>query len=179
MSHSGTCRSGDGPTTAGGVRELGDLRPRLWCDCQIGRDVWVRTSLGLVEAVYQELEPASKWCSRRYVLCRVRGGAKSEGGRQRYHGDGQAGYDKFLNRYDTAIVVSAGSDLAPTIFAVHQRYANRRVVVAMPPGRDNGRLRRTAQGHIHVSRHRLYASQLPDDVVTPESAMHRPFSWKD
>ena len=87
--------------------------------------------------------------------------------------------DAFDNRYDTAIVVSADSDLAPAISTVHERYANKRVIAAMPPGRNNGRLQQAAQGYIHVRRHHLDASQLPDDVVASWGTMHRVQAWKD
>ena len=87
--------------------------------------------------------------------------------------------DAFDNRYDIAIVVSADTDLAPAILAVHQRYATKRVIVAMPPGRDNGTLRQAAQGYTHVNKHNLYASQLPDDVITSWGTTHRPHPWKD
>ena len=87
--------------------------------------------------------------------------------------------DAYDNLFDTAIIVSADSDLAPAISAVQKRYTNKRVIVAMPPGRNNPTLRQVAQGCTRISWENLYASQLPDDVITSWGTTHRVQAWKD
>lgn len=52
--------------------------------------------------------------------------------------------DAYENRFDTAIVVSADSDLARPITAIRERFPGKRVVVAFPPNRFSFHLRNIA-----------------------------------
>ena len=80
--------------------------------------------------------------------------------------------------FDTAILVSADSDLVGPVRAVRERHG-KRVVVAFPPNRASGALRRAATAVIAIDREALQGSQLPDRIVgvTGEPVM-RPRKWR-
>lgn len=82
------------------------------------------------------------------------------------------------NLFDTAVVISADSDLSGPISAVRSRYANKPILVAFPPKRASKELRRVASGSFHIGRDRLRRSQLPDPVVKPDGyAIAKPQRW--
>ena len=82
------------------------------------------------------------------------------------------------NLFDTAIVISADSDLSGPISAVRSRYANKPIIVAFPPKRASKELRRVASGSFHIGRDRLRRSQLPDPVVKPDGyTIAKPPRW--
>ena len=45
--------------------------------------------------------------------------------------------DAFLNRFDTAILVSADGDLQPPIDIIKEEFSAKKLVIAFPPDRDN------------------------------------------
>lgn len=80
--------------------------------------------------------------------------------------------------FDTVILVSADSDLVGPVRAVRERYG-KRVVVAFPPNRASGALRRAATATIAIDREALQGSQLPDRLVGPTGApLMRPPKWR-
>lgn len=82
------------------------------------------------------------------------------------------------NLFDTAIVISADSDLSGTISAVRSRYVNKPILVAFPPKRASKELRRVASGSFHIGRDRLRRSQLLDPVVKPDGyTIAKPQRW--
>ena len=81
--------------------------------------------------------------------------------------------------FDTAIVLSADSDLAGPVEAVLRRYTGKRVVAVFPPGRRSDRLRRVASSSFTVGRKVLKDSQLPDKVVKADGfVLKRPERWR-
>ena len=82
-----------------------------------------------------------------------------------------------LNQFDTALLVSADSDLAPAVQKTIQLF-KKRVVVAFPPKRSSYRLSTLASGYFYISRSHLAKSQLPETVTRPDGfALQRPSSW--
>lgn len=80
--------------------------------------------------------------------------------------------------FDTAIVLSADSDLAGPVEAVLGRYADKRVIAVFPPGRRSDRLRRAASASFTLGRKVLKDSQLPDEVVKRDGfVLRRPERW--
>ena len=57
--------------------------------------------------------------------------------------------------FDTAIVVSADSDLAGPVDAVGKRYSKKRVIVAFPPKRASKQLRQVATGSFTIGPRRV------------------------
>ena len=80
--------------------------------------------------------------------------------------------------YDTAIIISADSDLATPIERVLQRYPSKRVLVAFPPDRASQQLRKVATAHFTIGRTALRDSQLPNSVTKPDGfVLTRPSTW--
>ncbi len=87
--------------------------------------------------------------------------------------------DAYHNRFDTALLVTADSDLIGPIREVQQLCPGKRVVVAFPPARASKALMQVASGHIHIGRDTLAESQFPDEVATPSGfILHRPAQWQ-
>ena len=59
------------------------------------------------------------------------------------------------NKFDTAFIISADSDLVPPIEAVLQRYHGKRVIVAFPPKRSSDKLRTIATACFTIGRKKL------------------------
>jgi len=87
--------------------------------------------------------------------------------------------DAFANRFDTALVVSADSDLVPPVRAVRECFGHKRVMVAFPPARNSLELKNAATGQFTISRRHLRDSQLPETVTKPNGyVLKRPDNWK-
>ena len=86
--------------------------------------------------------------------------------------------DAMRNSFDTAIVISADSDLTGPINAVLRDYPAKRVVVAFPPNRNSVTLSRNATASFTLGRKLVNDSQLPPQVVKPNGyALHKPTRW--
>ena len=87
--------------------------------------------------------------------------------------------DAFQDRFDTAILISADSDLVSPVRAVRRLFPSKRVVVAFPPDRESGELKKYANGFIYIGRDALAKSPLPNSVIKPNGyALRRPASWR-
>ena len=86
--------------------------------------------------------------------------------------------DAHDNLFDTAIIVSADSDLAGPIHSVRSRYANKPIIAVFQPKRASKELRRVASGSLNIGQDRLRRNQLPDPVAKPEGySIARPQRW--
>ena len=82
------------------------------------------------------------------------------------------------NLFDTAMIVSADSDLVGPVQAVLERYPTKRVVVAFPPKRMSIDLRDIASGHSFIGQDKLRRSQLPDELTRADGyVLTRPAYW--
>ena len=86
--------------------------------------------------------------------------------------------DAYEDAFDTAIVVSADSDLARPITMVRERFAGKRVVVAFPPNRASKLLRSIATASFTIGHGVLRNSQFPKQVVSQDgNVFTRPHEW--
>ncbi len=86
--------------------------------------------------------------------------------------------DAQLNAFDTAILISADSDLTGPIDTVLREHPGKRVVVAFPPNRTSGRLRSCATAAFTLGRALISSSQLPPQVVKPDGhVLTKPPRW--
>ena len=86
--------------------------------------------------------------------------------------------DARFDRFDTAIIVSADSDLVGPVKNVRARHPEKRVVIAFPPDRNSVDLRKAANASFNIGRDALRDSQLPDIVANPNGyQLSRPDSW--
>jgi len=87
--------------------------------------------------------------------------------------------DAFQNRFDTALLCSADSDLVGPVNAVRQSFPQKRIVVAVPPGRYSNALKRAASAYTHIGRNVLARSVFPDRVRKPDGfVLQRPKEWR-
>lgn len=86
--------------------------------------------------------------------------------------------DAFQDAFDTALLISADSDLSGPVAAVRRLFAAKRVVVAFPPGRYSTQLDGLSSASIHIGRATLAKSQLPATVTKPNGfVLARPSRW--
>lgn len=86
--------------------------------------------------------------------------------------------DAYDDRFDTALIVSADSDLLAPIAAVRRRFEGKRVVVAFPPARSSAALRDVAHASFTIGRAVLRGSRLPETVVKADGyLLRRPANW--
>ncbi len=87
--------------------------------------------------------------------------------------------DAVQDAFDTALLISADSDLTPVILKVRALFPGKRVIAAFPPGRFSQSLALAAHGYFVIGRAKLAASQLPDRIEQEDgSALVRPDGWK-
>lgn len=83
-----------------------------------------------------------------------------------------------LDQYDTALLISADSDLCPAIRTIRRLAPQKRVIAMFPPRRTSYELRQTAHGWITISDSKIRQSQLPDVVTTAGGVkLVRPVEW--
>jgi len=86
--------------------------------------------------------------------------------------------DAFRDEFDTAMLISADSDLAGPVQAIRREWPRKRIVAAFPPQRCSAELQRQASAFFHINRAKISASQLPDPVVKPDGyRLWRPSTW--
>jgi len=87
--------------------------------------------------------------------------------------------DAMDDAFDTAMIVSADSDLVPPVTAVRARFPGKRIIVANPPGRHSVRLADAANACFIIGRKKLQDSQLPDQITKPDGfTLQRPAHWR-
>ena len=86
--------------------------------------------------------------------------------------------DAFQDAFDTALLVSADSDLTAPVATVRELYPQKRIVVAFPPKRSSKELRRVATAYFRIGRVKLARSQFPDSVSKENGfVLKRPATW--
>ncbi len=80
---------------------------------------------------------------------------------------------------DSALVVSADSDLSPAIHAIRRLQPSMFVAAAFPPSRYSAELKKWMPASFHISRAKLNAAQLPSTVTDAATGRtyHRPTKW--
>jgi uncharacterized LabA/DUF88 family protein len=87
--------------------------------------------------------------------------------------------DAFHDRFDTALLISADSDLVGPVVAVQKLFPQKRVIVACPPNRYSGNLCNAASGNFKIGRAAIAKSVFPETIITTSGfVLTRPQSWK-
>lgn len=87
--------------------------------------------------------------------------------------------DAYENKFDTAILISADSDLIAPINTVHRLFEEKRIVVAFPPARHSFALKEAASASFTIGRKKLANSLFPDNVKKSDGyILKRPERWK-
>ena len=80
--------------------------------------------------------------------------------------------------FDTAIVISADSDLTGPLETVLQSNPEKRVIVAFPPNRTSKRLRNVATAAFTLGRKLISDSQFPTSVIDADGySLRKPARW--
>ncbi|WP_019627824.1 NYN domain-containing protein [Thioalkalivibrio sp. AKL10] len=86
--------------------------------------------------------------------------------------------DAFDDRFDTALILSADSDLTTPVRFVDERFPQKRIIVAQPPGRNSSQLRQAATAAFQISQTKVRQNQLPDTITTAAGlTLERPATW--
>lgn len=87
--------------------------------------------------------------------------------------------DAFDDGFDTAILISADSDLVPPVREIRERLPEKRIVAAMPPRRHSRDLANLAHASFQIGEQKIRKSQLPDHIQTESGfILQRPATWK-
>lgn len=86
--------------------------------------------------------------------------------------------DAFHDQYDTALIISADSDLAGQILKVKELFPNKRIVVAFPPKRSSSFLASIADANFTIGRKKIADSLFPPEVIKPDGyILECPREW--
>ena len=87
--------------------------------------------------------------------------------------------DAFEDKFDTALLISADSDLVPTIKALKRLFPKKQIIVFFPPGRFSAQLKNVADRQFTIGRRTLAKSQFPDQVIKADGhVLQRPQQWR-
>ena len=86
--------------------------------------------------------------------------------------------DAYGNRFDTAVLVSADSDLIAPVRTVRGLIPARQIMIWFPPNRHSTELAQAANAAYMIGRRKLAESQFPDEVAKPDGyVLRRPAQW--
>ncbi len=87
--------------------------------------------------------------------------------------------DAYQENFDTALLISADSDLTAPIMLIKNLFPEKRVIVAFPPLRHSVQLQILAHGYLQIGRANLAKSVFPDIVQKGDGyILQRPIEWK-
>jgi uncharacterized LabA/DUF88 family protein len=87
--------------------------------------------------------------------------------------------DAYENKYDTALLISADSDLTAPIKKILSLYKNKRIVAVFPPNRASKEIMKVASAYFTLGRAHLAASLFPEEVKTANGYVLKcPDKWK-
>jgi uncharacterized LabA/DUF88 family protein len=87
--------------------------------------------------------------------------------------------DAYQDLYDTALLISADSDLTPPLNALKRLFPAKRVIVAFPPNRTSQELKIVADGYFTIGRRNIARSLLPLEVQKPNGFILKcPERWR-
>jgi uncharacterized LabA/DUF88 family protein len=80
--------------------------------------------------------------------------------------------------YDTALIISADSDMTPAVRALKRLAPTVRVVAALPPNRNSARLTAVCDAAFPIGIAKVRQAQLPKIVMDGPRPLTRPEHWK-
>ncbi len=87
--------------------------------------------------------------------------------------------DVYQKRCDVTMLVSADSDLVPSIERIKEIAPNHKIIVCFPPNRHSSNLRKWSNGIKMLQDKKLYEEcMLPESITLPGGyVLHRPEKW--
>ena len=87
--------------------------------------------------------------------------------------------DAYQDAFDTALLVSADSDLMAPIKSIKRFFPDKKVVIAFPPQRNSLELSRQAHAHFTIGRANIAKSLFPNEVSKADGFILKcPPEWK-
>lgn len=87
--------------------------------------------------------------------------------------------DAYEDEFDTAMLISADSDLVTPVREIRRRFPNKRLVAAMPPDRASKDLRKAVHATFQIGEANIRQSQLPETITTANGVkLQRPATWR-
>lgn len=87
--------------------------------------------------------------------------------------------DAYQNLFDTAILISADSDLNGPVQAIRRLFPERRILAAFPPNRTSWELRKSVNAYFTIGRALFKGSQFPDEIQKSDGyVLKRPENWR-
>lgn len=88
--------------------------------------------------------------------------------------------DAFTDSFDTALLISADSDLVAPVRKVRRLFPKKKVVVCFPPGRYSDDLKTAAGISMHIGRRIIAESQFPNEIIRASDGfiLRRPGRWR-
>lgn len=87
--------------------------------------------------------------------------------------------DAFQDQFDTALLISADSDLSAPLSKVRQLFPEKQIVLAFPPSRFSNDLTKIADAYFIIGRGRIAKSQFPEKFSKSDGfILRRPDSWR-
>lgn len=87
--------------------------------------------------------------------------------------------DAYKNKFDTALIISGDSDLAPPIQAIREIYPNKKIIIAFPPSRISARLKHIAHASFIIGEANLRKSLFPNEIIKNDGyILKRPDKWR-
>lgn len=88
--------------------------------------------------------------------------------------------DGFQDRFDTAIIISADSDLTGPVKALRRLLPHKHIIVAFPPKRSSMELQKVANAFFTIGRAKFAHSLFAPEVVKADGYILKcPESWKE
>lgn len=86
--------------------------------------------------------------------------------------------DAVLDRYDTALLISADSDLCPAIVTMKRLCPEKKIIAVFPPKRHSVDLKHAVDGYLLLGADKIRQAQLPTEIVTNAGiTLRRPKRW--
>jgi uncharacterized LabA/DUF88 family protein len=86
--------------------------------------------------------------------------------------------DAYRDKFDTAFLVSADSDLSAPVQAIKELFPAKRIIVGFPPNRSSFVLTQLASAFINIGRRTFAKSVFPDEVAKPDGfILRKPHEW--
>ncbi len=86
--------------------------------------------------------------------------------------------DAFKNEFDTAILVSADSDLVGPIESIRKLFPQKKIIIAFPPSRMSNDLIKIASGYFTIGRKKFKDSIFPDEILKKDGhKLKKPNEW--
>ncbi|MFA5292655.1 MAG: NYN domain-containing protein [Phycisphaerae bacterium] len=87
--------------------------------------------------------------------------------------------DAFGDKFDTALLISADSDLVRPVETIKTMFPQKRVIVFFPPNRSSAALKAVANDQLSIGHGLLAKCQFPDKVIKADGyVLQRPSEWR-